>query len=161
MTTTPYRSGGREDIDDEGYEEPLMVRNMSCCAKFIWDLRGSLETVDSFSDYYLREMPKVEQTTYEENESGHNRMGAIETSVRAQWDRVIERLNTAADWCYMPELNDLIEDPEADNPKKPEFLLGNSPNPSFYTIAEINSSNEKLKELMETAFTKGVARGKC
>jgi len=150
MTTVPYRSGGREDIDDEGFEEPLMVRNMSCCAKEIWDLRGSLDMVDQFSDYYLREMPKVEQTSYEENESGHNRMGAIEMSVRAQWDQVVERLGNARDWCYMPEL-----------PENPQFLTGDSPNPSFYTIAEINSSNETLKELMDNAFNRGVARGKC
>ena len=123
---------------------------MSCCAKFIWDLRGSLEPVDSFSDYYLREMPKVEQTTFEENESQHNRMGAIEMSVRAQWDRVMEYLDNARDWCYMPEL-----------PENPQFLTGDSPNPSFYTISEINSSNSQLKDLMDSAFTKGVARGKC
>ncbi|PCH79811.1 MAG: hypothetical protein COC02_07955 [Rhodospirillaceae bacterium] len=147
MTTAPYR---REDIDDEGFQEPLMVRNMACCAKEIWDLRGSLDMVDQYSDYYLREMPKVEQTSYEENESGHNRMGAIEMSVRAQWDRVVERLGNARDWCYMPEL-----------PENPQFLTGDSPNPSFYTIAEINSSNETLKELMDNAFNRGVARGKC
>ena len=152
MTTkrTPSRSGGREDIDDEGYEEPLMVRNMSCCAKEVWDLRGSLDMVDQYSDYYLREMRKVEQTTYEENESEHNRLGAIETTVRMQWDRVIDRLSNARDWCYMPEL-----------PEDPQFLTGDSENPSFYTISEINNSIEELKKLMDAAFGRGVLRRNC
>ena len=147
---TPSRSGGREDIDDEGYEEPLMVRNMSCCAKEVWDLRGSLDMVDQYSAYYLREMPKVEQTTYEENESEHNRLGSIEATVRLQWDRVMDRLSNTRDWCYMPEL-----------PEDPQFLTGDSPNPSFYSIAEINSSIEELKKLMDDAFERGVRRGNC
>ena len=147
---TPSRSGGREDIDDEGYEEPLMVRNMSCCAKEVWDLRGSLDMVDQYSAYYLREMPKVEQTTYEENESEHNRLGSIEATVRLQWDRVMARLSNPRDWCYMPEL-----------PEDPQFLTGDSPNPSFYSIAEINSSIEELKKLMDDAFERGVRRGNC
>jgi len=152
MITTPYRSGGREDIDDEGFLEPLLVRNMSKCAKEIWDLRGSLDIVDQYSDYYLREMPKVEQTTYEENESGHNRMGAIETSVRAQWDRVMERLNNARDWCYIPEL-----------PEDRQFLAEEGRegqgHPSFYTIEQINSSASRLKDLMDDGLRRGIERG--
>ena len=147
---TPSRSGGREDIDDEGYEEPLMVRNMSCCAKEVWDLRGSLDMVDQYSAYYLREMPKVEQTTYEENESEHNRLGSIEATVRLQWDRVMDRLGNARDWCYMPEL-----------PEDQQFLTGDSENPSFYTISEINNSIEELKKLMDAAFGRGILRRNC
>ena len=153
---TPYRSGGRDDIEDEGYEEPLMVRNMACCAKELWDLRGSIDLISQIGKYYLQEMPNVEKTTYEENEEGHNRMGFYRAAVATQWDRAIERIDAARDWCYMPEL-----------PENEEFLTGNSPNPSYYTVQEMVDSAERLERLVghldnpNNAINRAIKRGNC
>ena len=167
MTVTPYRSGGREDIDDEGYMEPLMVRNMSRCAKAIWDLRGSIELIQQIGLYYLQEMPEIEKTTEAENPEAHSKMGFYASAVKLQWDQVIARLDDAHDWCYMPELNDFVVDYETeDEPPKPEFLTGVDDNTSYYTVEEIVDSTARLKNLLggndnpNNAFNRGIKRGK-
>jgi len=156
MTTTPYRSGGREDIDDEGFLEPLMVKNMACCAKELWDLKGSIDLISQIGKFIQQERPKVDQTTYEENEEGHNRLEFYEMAVRTQWDRAVERIDSARDWCYMPEL-----------PENPDFFTGDSPNPSFYTLNEIVESADLLERLVghldspNNAINRAIKRGNC
>ena len=120
-----------EDRPDNatGYQIHAMYVLPSDGDDYELDLRGSIEIVEQVANYLLKDDAILSEI---------DPAGMWQMSVRVQWDRVMERLNNARDWCYMPEL-----------PEDRQFLAEEGRegqgHPSFYTLEQIAESNKNLK----------------